>query len=301
MKFSIVFNKSGDFLEFVALSQDTYAVLEYYVDQLNKNNTNCFWTRNDSNYFNDRIEYLCTNLKNVNKILGAITGGSFEIFNDKKKYLNQQVLNKYHADWVQSQSTPYNIDEYRNSQNLAISTTANILHDMFPDDERTPLFGNILSKLEQSEIYSRLNVAVHSLEQAFDCICYSVSEWIEFANPFSKSLITNDSSNFRISFNHLGRSLYNKYQTFDTELKFNDENTFNELLGYVDLSLTRPQTNPYSPEYLGWCKQHNREPSGRQLNIGNIINFEDRLTDYRLLVYKNICSNSSFSINLNKG
>jgi hypothetical protein len=114
-------------------------------------------------------------------------------------------------------------------------------------------------------------------------------------------LATCDSCNFRISFNHLGRSLYEKYQNFDTDLACDDENTFDQLLGFVDLSLIRPRSHSFSEEYILWCKQHNKVPSGGFLNIGNLVDFENRLTDYRVVIYRNIKSSNSFRINLNKG
>jgi hypothetical protein len=92
--------------------------------------------------------------------------------------------------------------------------------------------------------------------------------------------------------------LYNKYQTFDTDLQYNDENSYNELLGFVSLHLVPPQTIPLSKEYTDWCVTHNKKPSGDYLNIGNIPDLKKHLTDYRLVVFRNLLQPNSFSINL---
>jgi hypothetical protein len=130
---------------------------------------------------------------------------------------------------------------------------------------------------------------------------FTVDGWVEFKNPYPKSLITNDNCNFKISFNHLGRPLYSKYQNFDTDLEYCDENTFDQLLGFVEIDLVNPQTHAYSPEYIAWCQKHNREPSGSNLNIGNMVDLNNQLAEYRSIVYRNTRNSNKFSIKLNKG
>jgi hypothetical protein len=301
MKFYIIFDKSGDYIEFNSLNFDTYTVLEYYVSQLNSKNINNFSYRNPANFIDQRIELLHSTVISINKIISTITDISFPAYADKDAYLDQKVLNKYHADWVNSQSVDYDIDKHRSSFDQRVVEVANKLHDMFPDDIRVTNIGNVLEKLRQLEIYNDLNMYVHRLESVFSTLRYKVDSWIEIDNPFSKELVTNNVSNFKISFNHLGRTLYNKYQTFDSKLEYQDENTFNQLLGFVDISLERPQTYSYSPEYLQWCQEQNQIPSGTQLNIGNIDDLEEHLTDCRLIISRNIRNNNSFGISLNKG
>ena len=144
---------------------------------------------------------------------------------------------------------------------------------------------------------------VHQLEISFKEVKFEVTDqnWIEFTNPFGKEILTNNINNFSISFNHLGRTLYNKFVYFDSNLEFDDENSFNELLGFVSIKLEQPQTIPLSSEYVNWCKHHNRVPSGDYLNIGNIPNLVEKLTDYRTIIFRNTLQNNAFSIQLNKG
>ena len=75
--------------------------------------------------------------------------------------------------------------------------------------------------------------------------------------------------------------MYNKFINFDEELKYPDENTFNELLGIIDIKLWRTETVPYSQQYVDWCRRHNRVPVGDRLNIGYLPDIDKKLNDYR--------------------
>jgi hypothetical protein len=174
---------------------------------------------------------------------------------------------------------------------------------MFPDEIPEPPVGVIVDKLGFKEQYNSINLDLHRLEFLFSKIKFQVAnnKWVEFTNPFSKDLLTNDISNFSLAFNHLGRTLYNKFLYFDHNLDCNDENSFNELLGFVELQLEPAQTIPLSAEYINWCISHNKVPSGHRLPIGNIPNLINHLTEYRKIVFRNTLQNNSFSIQLNKG
>jgi hypothetical protein len=82
------------------------------------------------------------------------------------------------------------------------------------------------------------------------------------------------------------------------DLKHNDENSFDQLLGFVDLKLLPAQTIPLSREYQQWCQSINQVASGDNLTLGNIPDLPDRLTEYRHLIYKNLKNNNNFSIHL---
>lgn len=301
MKFSIVFDTSGDELEFDSLSHNTYELLEYYVDNLTHLNANQFWLDSNSQDIETKLSKLHNSIVKANEILYNVNERQFGIHTNSEGYLDQQLLNRYHADWVRTQKSSYNIDRLRASDTVAIAQLANQVHDMFPDEIREPSLGTVLSKLGLNEIYDETNTAIHTLERAFDQLRFKTTSWTEIKNPYPKELATIDICNFRIAFNHLGRSLYEKYQNFDTDLVCDDENTFDQLLGFVDISLIKPRTHEFSEQYVQWCKQHNKVPSGCFLNIGNLVEFENRLTDYRVVIYRNIKSINSFSIKLNKG
>lgn len=296
MKFQIAFKNSGDSIDFDSVNPE---VLEYYVHQLNQQKINSFsiqdkaWT----NTVTQRINNLHLTLSDVNSWIQELTDWQYDVF-DFDDYFNQRNLNKLHADWVKSQGQIYDIDTKRKQNNF--SGTAELIHDMFPDSERMIVLGNLLSKLNRNQRYSAINLRTHALEESFSQLRFEMSDgsWQQFPNIFDKSVLTNDIANFSLTFNHLGRTLYNKFVYFDLDLAYDDENSYNELLGYVSISLLPPQTIPLSTQYQAWCRSHGREPIGDNLNLGNIPDLPDRLTYYRQLIYKNLKSNNNFSIHI---
>jgi hypothetical protein len=296
MKFQIAFDNSGDSIEFESVNPQ---VLEYYVDQLNQRNINLFSVQRKAwaDTVTQRINQLHSTLSAVNSWIHELTDWQYDVF-DIEDYLNQRNLNKLHADWVNSQGQVYDIDAKRKQSNF--SGTAELIHDMFPDSERVVTIANLISKLNQTQRYDDINHNVHTLEQSFDCITFETSggTWNEFLNVFDKSILTNNIANFSLTFNHLGRTLYNKFIHSDWDLEHNDENSYNEFLGFVSLSLSPSQTIPLSKEYQAWCRSHGRVPIGNNLNLGNIPDLHDRLTDYRQMIFKNLKSNNNFSIHI---
>ena len=295
MHFSIVFKNTGDSIPFTSIYPD---VVEYYVDYLDKNNLNNFLIDENSGL---KIQQAITDLKNttigINQWIDKLIDRSIPIFTDEE-YLNQHNLNQLHADWANSQYMVYNVQQKRNQ--YPGNTIVEEVHDLFPDNIQFPTIGTVLSNLKLSSEYNELNLKVHNLEIQFNDLKFKIAghSWVQFNNPFDKRILTNNLANLRLSFHHLGRTLYNKYQTFDTDLQYNDENSYNELLGYVSLHLVPPQTIPLSKEYTDWCVAHNKIPSGDYLNIGNIPDLKKHLKDYRLVVFRNLLQYNSFSINL---
>lgn len=295
MSYKLVFDCTGDEIPFVPLNQE---LLDFYIEQLNSQQLNSFQCKNPQ--LGLRILNRIQNLKEcalaINQWLYDLVETKIEVC-DNEQYLDQSLLNKMHADWVNSQNLIYDIQKRRKETNF--SELSEKIHSLFPDDIQTPPLGVVISKLGHGELYNSLNVPhIHMLELMFNNIVFAVSDvWTKIAdNPFDKTLLTNDHANLSISFNHLGRTLYNKFVFFDHDLEFNDENSYDELLGYITLSLQPSQTIPFSAEYVDWCKRHNRQPSGDNLNIGNIPNLCDNLTKYRIIVFRNLLSNNKFSI-----
>jgi len=297
MKFQITFENSGDSVDFVSVNDE---VLEYYVYQLNQQNKNSFSIRNKAwaNSVTQRINQLHLTLSDVNSWIQELTDWQYDVF-DFDDYLEQHNLNKLHADWVNSQGQIYDIDAKRKQSNF--SGTAELIHDMFPDSERMVVLGNVLSKLNRTQQYGQINLGTHALEESFSQLRFEMSDgsWQQFPNVVDKSILTNNIANFGLTFNHLGRTLYNKFIHFDLDLDHDDENSYNELLGFVTVSLVPSQTIPLSKEYQAWCQSHGRVPIGDNLNLGNIPDLQDRLTYYRRLIYKNLKSNNTFSIHIN--
>lgn len=295
----MAFDNTGDEIPFDPVNQ---VVLDFYIDRLNQLNLNSFFSKyQQGTAIQYNIDGLKSNILEVNKWLYDLADVTFDVCDDEK-YLDQRVLNKLHADWANLQHQVYDIQKKRKQFNF--SGPAEQIHDMFPDDIQTPPLAVVIDKLGLSPIYNSINAPyVHKLEEMFNIVRYTVSDtWTKLSdNPFPKTVLTNDRANISISFNHLGRTLYNKFINFDRDLEFADENSYNELLGFVTLSLLPSQTIPLSIEYVNWCKHHNKEPSGDFLNIGNIPNLYENLTKYRIIIFRNLLANNRFSIQHTKG
>jgi hypothetical protein len=213
-------------------------------------------------------------------------------------YLDQDRLNQYHANWANSQSVVYDIDAKRRQYNY--TGLVEKIHDLFPDDIRYPSIGTVLQHLGYKDMDDAINRNVHNIEDFFIILKYRVKDhaWVEFENPFLHQGLSHDTANFKLSFNHLGRTMYNKFLNRSYIQQYNDENNYNEFLGFVELSLLPTQSFDMSPEYIEWCKSQQREPLGQNLNFGNIPNLDKHLTDYRIVIYRNSLKNNSFSIQL---
>ena len=299
MSFALVFDRTGDEIHFDPINQ---AVLEFYIEQLDLQTLNTFVPRYAShtqNLLNTLIKLQST-VSEVNHWLFELVDMKIDEF-DIEGYLNQNNLNKTHAEWVCSHDLTYHIQDKR--KQFGFSGTAEKIHDLFPDDIQMPPLGVVLDQLGWSENYNSINQHVHKIEHFFTDLSYTTgSSWTKLCdNPFSKSVLSNNIANIHIPFNHLGRTRYNKFRFFDNHLEYNDENTFNELLGFVSLNLQSAQTIPLSEEYVSWCKLHNIVPAGDFLNIGNIPNLYDNLTKYRIIIFRNLLKNNSFSIHKVKG
>ena len=294
MSYLLVFKNSGDVITFDPVNQE---VLDFYIDQLTHQNLNNFSPVNQylGKLILNQVDSIKLSIQQVNKWLFDLADTQFEVYNSEG-YLDQRVLNHIHAQWVQIQSMPYDIQKKRKQFNY--TGIAEQIHDMFPDDIQMPPMGVVIDKIGKKNIFNSLNVPhVHKIETMFDIKYQTSTTWTKIAdNHFSKKILNNNISNLSISINHLGRTLYNKFINFDHALECNDENSFNELLGYVTLNLRPSETIGYSNEYLTWCKSHNKEPIGDFLNIGNIPNLYENLTKYRIIIFKNLLAGNSFSI-----
>jgi len=300
MNFSLIFESSGDVIPLKTINNKTADVLCYYVDYLNKQNLNKFALVNSGNKIDQAIKKLHATIGECNEFIYELLDSYIPTYSTED-YLDQQVLNKLHADWVNNQSIQYNIIEKRKKYNNSVQTE--LIHTMFPDEIPAPLLGTVIEKLGFKNLYNSINLYVHALESLFSKIKFVTADhpWVEFTNPFGSEILTNDIGNFSLSFNHLGRTLYNKFLCFDHNLEFDDENSFDQLLGFVEINLQPPQSIPLSNEYVTWCRAHNKVPSGDNLNIGNIPDLQARLTDYRKIIFQNTLQNNNFSIQLNKG
>jgi predicted nucleic acid-binding OB-fold protein len=300
MNFSLVFENSGDSIPFTTLSTETAEVLDYFVTELTARDNNLFRaTPQFSNIVQREIKLLDDVIAKCNKFVYEYLDKYVERCTDVE-YLNQDYLNRLHRDWVVSIEQDYYIQE-KAALNLPAALEIKRQVKTLP----TTCISTAMYKVnpENFDKYEEINIRLHTLEQAFNKVRYSTPDDKEsrMPNPFSKTLVTNDICNFRLAFRHLGRTLYNKFAFFDLDLNYNDENTFDQLVGAVEVGLTVPQTIELSKEYTIWCAKHNKIPSGDFLNIGNISDLYNNLTKYRQVMYQNALQNNSFTIQLTKG
>lgn len=297
MKFSLTFDDTGDSIPFVAVNPD---ILEYYTDALNRENSNKFFS------IDQTAPNISRSIDSLIDIVEQVNQWPIEILENRitelttLDCLDQHLLNYLHANWVNSQKTLYDIQEKRSRYSSEITER---IHDMYPDEISKAPIGDILKKLNLDNLYDQINTRIHTIETCFAYMKFSCNQkkWFDVINPFGKDRITNNITNLEISFNHLGRSLHDKFCNFDLDLEFNDENSFDQLLGFVGLRLIPPQTIPLSQEYISWCTKHGKVPSGVRISLGNIPDLDKKLLDYRKIILRNLKSSNAFFIKLNRG
>lgn len=288
MNFYVIFQSSGDTIPLITDKPD---LLDYYIDFLESNSANQF-----SLISNRGVSNLSQLHQTLQKFNDSVPGQliSFELPDNESEFLDQNLINKLHCEWVHSNHVEFRIEDLKQRYPYMLRP----LFDQISDDIHTVIFSEICYKFDVQEIHAAINQRLHRVEQMFDRMVFQADfddkwGWIETQNIFPKTYTSNSIANLSLKFNHYGRTLYNKFRTFDLGLIHDDENTFDQLLGYVTLSLFPPETINYSPEYLQWCAKIGREPGGTTLNLGNIIDLDKKLLDYRKLLYKNLMINNN--------
>ena len=295
MNISIVFDNTGDVVSFSLVNPD---IAVYYVEWLESINKNSFSFSFDNDQFTRLIILLDTSIKDNNKIIQLLNSKPLKTYSELE-YLDQDNLNRLHVAYANLHHQIYDIRLSQQSNNIEIATMANKILEKFSDNELTPSMSTVLEKLNLVDSYVNINTCIHKFEESIQQLPFKTNSWIQTDNIFSKSRLTNNINNLQIRFYHLGRTLYNKFETFDDKLEHCDENSFNELIGHVQVNLVKPQTIPLSIEYIDWCVHRNKIPSGMHLNLGNLLDIDSKLTDYRQIFYRNIKNKNTFSLQIN--
>ena len=191
---------------------------------------------------------------------------------------------------MQSQQNIVDIDKLRFSQDKTVSQLGWRLHDLYPDEIRQIRLAEAMQKLGFIFPYEEVNMTVHRLESFFakDIEFKSHSKWQVFDNPFQDTMISNnDVVNLSFGYTYVGRQYYNKWQYFDTDLDCIDHYNYETLEYAFQINLDRPQTVPYSKEFLKWCQDKKVPPIACQLPIANAVDLEKNLKYYRTILYKN--------------
>jgi hypothetical protein len=299
MKFSLVFDNSGDTICFdVVYNQD---ILEYFVNECKLKNQNSF---SNKGILYKELDKKITNmhwaLSKTNEVLYDLTSQSFVQHTNLENYLDQNFLNQTHCAWVFSQQHSINIDQLRFSANKRQAELGNILHEMYPDEIREVALASVLEKLGYIFPYEEVNMAVHRLESSFNQTNLEFSadsKWQVFPNPYKDTMISNnDVVNFCFGYTYVGRQYYNKFEHFDSDLLYKDHYNYETLEFSFQLNLQRPQTIPYSSEFLAWAKTHNVPLISTQIPVANIPNLEQNLFEYRKILYRNSRDNNRAKI-----
>lgn len=297
MNFSLTFENTNDNIVFNAINPD---VVEYYIGQLNHYSVNLFSSSrsNHGHHIQYRLTALHNSIERNNIFLKELFDQTFSTY-DLLDYLDQRHLNQLHVDWVKSQNWIYDVDAKRAQSNG--TGLAEQLYHTYAGNNKFPRLNQILLNTgKQKEFDSINNPNIHELEKSFNYIRFSADvDWIEFENPFPKSLVTNDVCNFYLPFCHLGRTLYNKFINHDYDLEFDDENTFDQLVKFVEINLSPPETKPFSTEYMEWCSKHGKTPSGTVgIPLGNIPDLSTNLKKYRILLLNNLLQQNKFTLKI---
>lgn len=290
MKFSLVFENSGDTIPFTVIANEN--LFEFFVDTVNAKSRNSFSNKKKlASEVNKKLTDLHWAISKSNEVLYSLIGKSFEQQNTLEDYLNQDFLNKTHAEWVFSQLDIVDIDKMRFSGDYNVAKIGNTLHDIYPDEIRQIKTCSAMEKLGYLFPYEEVNMAVHRLENSFIKLNLEFSadaKWEVFENPFRKSMISNNNIvNFSFGYTYVGRQYYDKFINFDDVLKYKDHYNYETLEYSFQISLQRPQEITYSKEFLEWTKVTGAEPITTQIPIANIDNLNDKLSDYRKILYRN--------------
>ena len=295
MSISIIFENTGDSIEFDQVNED---VGEYYVNWINTIGKNQFSFFGNNSRITTLIDQLDSTIVDINGFISSFVDIEFPRYS-RAEYISQDVLSALHVSYAKAHKLVYDIKLNCQSDNEKIASTARKAFELFPDTDMSPGLAAALDHFGLLGRYVNFNRDIHALEDALYHFRFSTTDWVETPNIFPKSKLTNDVCNLRLTFNHLGRSQWDKFQIFDDNLKYDDENTYDELLGHIGVHLERPQTIPAPIEYVNWCKKNNREIAGKFLNLGILPDLDTKLNDYRTILYRNTVANNTFSIHLN--
>lgn len=302
MKFSIVFDNTNDSIPFEVV--ENHQLFEFFVDQANRNNHNAFFNNQRLSKQVDRcFKELHWALSTTNEVLYDLVGLHFREQLDLGNYLDQSLLNKIHEEWVFSQQKTVRVHDLRFSSNPSVAKLGNKLHDSYPDNIEVQAIAPVLEKLGYLFPYEEVNLGVHRLEVLYNPTMLeysSLAKWEVFDNPYIDSTVTNNNIvNFGFSYTYVGRQTHNKFERFDLDIECKDHYNFETLEYSFNLNLKPPETIPFSPEFLNWCKRHGIKPATSQVPIANIVGLDKNLFEYRKIIYHNSRDNNSAKIILN--
>jgi hypothetical protein len=145
-----------------------------------------------------------------------------------------------------------------------------------------------MSGLSDSVIkqFHAINELIHKIEKLIT-IRYVNDEVIAWQTPniFGPEILKFGICQVELSYQNLGRSNYEKWKNYDSNLIDTDTNNFTHFGGEVEFNIGRPTTLAPPLNYVEFCQQHSVSPYGNKLPLGN---FKISVTELRHIFNKNV-------------
>lgn len=294
----LVFDKTGDSIPFEIVQNRE--LVEVFINKINENGNMQFTNTTLPATINTLANRLHGYLVTINKCLQELsTGMTLPVKKNTADYLDQQLMIDLHAQWALSQYIIINIDKLRYSLDPVEAAIGGKLRHCYPDEIVEVKLAEALAHLGLINEYEEINITIHYLEAMFNTENLefnSPSKWEVFPHHVQNVVIDNSVTNLTFGYTYLGRKIYDRFINFDDTLLNTDHYNFERLEYAFNINLLRPQTIPFSPEFLSWCATHHVQPRGTNVPIANVIGLNERLFEFRKLLYKNIGNNNSASL-----
>ena len=302
MNIELVFSNSGDSLpiqivynkDLVVFLLDKFQGLEFNYEHYTNASIDL-----SSEQWCKQVDSQTTRIQNciskLNPVLEKLIATKFDLRDSIIECLDQNYLNQLHNDWALSQKNDIVVNQIYKQYPDSIGQ---VLFDQYPDNIPVVMIADVLSKLNLLTEYEDINDTIHKLEKSFNNLCFvSREKWDIFNNTINNLEFNDSVTNFYLGYTYVGRQNQDKFNNFENG-KNADYWNFETLEYSFHCNLRRPQTVPFSSEFVNWCDTNGIKVSGNKLPMGNFINLEKNLFNYRKIVYNNIKQQNSASLHL---
>jgi hypothetical protein len=255
----VVWQNSGDYVDFSPISPAYYGIVEYYITSLQAFNT--FTLHPDETLFQtDKFALMHQVLAKANSFLQKCKLEPFDLGSD---CTDINSINRLHEKWVK-------------------------LYIKYPN------IGILAARAGVAYEFDQVNHLCHHIEKMFYFVYknYDQELW-QIDNPYDSELMALGKFNIIINYDNLGRCTFNKWQNYDDNVLDIDTNCYEKLGGKLEFNLSRPYTLALPQEYLDFCTAKNVKPTGTEIPLGN---FTDDMSKVRSLFAKNIENNLFLSL-----
>jgi hypothetical protein len=248
----LIWQTTGDTLDINVVDVD---VIEYWVAELNKASKNSFGFVQSTLPADDVLVQLADCLASTNQILEKFRIDP--LMDANSDWLNQNNLNVLHERWVKLQHQ-YNIVGFLDKLN-----------------DKTVV-----------EKFHNVNHLIHRVERCIkvDYINDTTTAW-QVENIFGPEVTKFGQWHVELHYQNLGRSTFDKWNNYDSNLVDSDTNNFTHFGGLVYFNLGRPCVMTPPTEFVDYCRSNNIKPYGNTLPIGN---FKVDLTSLRHIFKRNV-------------